>query len=184
MLTIIKVFIILEGRGRPFLEGSRRGTTLWEYPPRVLGFHKRWKSLSFWEIWNNPSPPFFFIGPSYKKALQNMEFYDKFVDGFRDAFQKKINLLSARQRPNNYLEISKGNVLGNIMLSHWLCLNWKFFMIWFYKILKLIFQKQPSCPRNICPEYWRKLPNLTALLEIFLYLKRTLMQIWKSPYML
>ena len=59
----------------------------------------------------------------------------------------------------------------NVMLSHWPCFTWKFFMIWFNKILKLIFRKQPSCPRNICTEHWRRLPNLTAFLEIFLYLK-------------
>ena len=54
---------------------------------------------------------------------------------------------------------------------NWPCFTWKFFMIWFHKILKLIFQKQPSFPRNICTEHWRKLPNLKAFLEIFLYLK-------------
>ena len=59
---------------------------------------------------------------------------------------------------------------GNMMLSHWPYFTWKF-MIWFHKILKLIFQTQPSCPRNICTEHWRKLPNLTAFLEIFSYLK-------------
>ena len=51
------------------------------------------------------------------------------------------------------------------------CFIWKFFRIWFHKILKLIFQKQLSCPRNICTQHWRKLPHLTAFLEIFLYLK-------------
>ena len=44
-------------------------------------------------------------------------------------------------------------------------------MIWFHKVLKLIFQMQPSFPRNICTENWRKLPNFTVFLEIFLYLK-------------
>ena len=75
------------------------------------------------------------------------------------------------QSPNNNLELSKENVLGNIMLSHLPCFTWKFFMIWFHKILKLIFKKQPSCSTNICTKHWRKLPNLTAFLEIFLFLK-------------
>ena len=35
-------------------------------PPRVLGCHKRWKSLSFCKIWNNPIPPLYFIRPPYK----------------------------------------------------------------------------------------------------------------------
>ena len=33
-------------------------------------------------------------------------------------------------------------------------------MIWFHKILELVFQTQLSSPRNICTEHWRKLPNL------------------------
>ena len=74
------------------------------------------------------------------------------------AFRMYRILLSARQRPNNYLEFSKENVLGNIMLSLWLCITWKFFMICFHKILKLIFQKYP-CHRNICTEHWRKPPS-------------------------
>ena len=83
--------------------------------------------------------------------------------------QKWRILLSARPRFNyNYLELSKENVLRNMMLSHWSCFTWKFFMIWFHKILKLIFQKQPSCPRNICTEHWRKLSNLTNFFCHFL----------------
>ena len=58
----------------------------------------------------------------------------------------------------NYLELSKENVLGNVMLSHWPWFTWKFFMIWSHEILKLTFQKPASCPRNTCT-------------EIFLYLK-------------
>ena len=85
--------------------------------------------------------------------------------------QKKKILLSARKRSNNYLKLSKENFLGNMMLSHWPCITWKFFMIWLHKILKLIFQKQLSSPGNRCAEHWRKLPNLTAFFEIFLYLK-------------
>ena len=66
--------------------------------------------------------------------------------------QKYRILVSAKQRPNNYLELSKENVLGNMILSHWPRFTQKFFMTWFYKILKFIFQKQLSCPRNICAE--------------------------------
>ena len=32
--------------------------------------------------------------------------------------QKYRILMSARPRPNNYLELSKEDVLGNVMLSH------------------------------------------------------------------
>ena len=39
--------------------------------------------------------------------------------------------------------------------------NWKFFIIWFQKLLKLIFQTQPLCPRNIFTEhiYWTYVLN-------------------------
>ena len=47
------------------------------------------------------------------------------------------------------------------------------FMKWFPKIIKSIFQKPSSCPRNKCIEHWRKLPKLTAFLEIFAYLKNS-----------
>ena len=58
-----------------------------------------------------------------------------------------------------------------MMLSHWPCFTWKFFMIRFHRILKLIFQKQSICPRNIYIELWGKLPNLRAFFKIFFYLK-------------
>ena len=47
-------------------EGERvqEGGNIVRLPPRVLGcYHKRWKSLSFCEIWNNPTLPLFFIRP-------------------------------------------------------------------------------------------------------------------------
>ena len=121
------------------------------FQEHLLVCNKRWKSLSFCEIWNNPTPPLFLLKPITNKHYRTKS--------------------SIKSRSNNYLELSKENVLENIMLSHWPCFTWKFFMIWFHKILKLIFQKQPSCPRNICTEHWRKLTNLTAFLGIFLYLK-------------
>ena len=42
--------------------------SVWEMrlPPRVVGYHKRWKSLSFCEIWYNRTPSLFFIRPPYK----------------------------------------------------------------------------------------------------------------------
>ena len=57
------------------------------------------------------------------------------------------------------------------MLSHWPCVTWKFFPIWLHKILKLIFQMQPSCHIIICIEHWRKLHILKTFWEIFLCLK-------------
>ena len=58
-------------------------------PPRALGCHKRLKSVSFYESCNNPTSPLFFIRPPYKQALQEMGFYDKFVDRFQDISKVK-----------------------------------------------------------------------------------------------
>ena len=85
-------------------------------------------------------------------------------------YQKQNILLSARQKSSNYLEPSKENVLVKYDAATLSMFYLKFFMIWFHKIFKLIFQTQPPCPRNVCTGPWRKLPNLTAFLEIFLYL--------------
>ena len=127
-------------------------------PQRVLGCHKRWKSLSFCEMWNNPTLPLFL--------------FDALTDKHWRAWNSTINLWIARKTFSNNLEqMQKQMFWGNMTLSHWLCFTWKFFMIWFHKILKLIFQKPSSCPRNICTEHWRKRPNLTTFLEILLYLK-------------
>ena len=50
-----------------------------------------------------------------------MEFYDKLEDRFQDLSKVK-NLLSAKQKfNNNYLDLSKENVLRNMMLSHRPC---------------------------------------------------------------
>ena len=62
------------------------------------------------------------------------------------------------------------------MLSHWPSFTWKFFMIWFHKMLKLIFQTQPSCHRNICTEHWRKLPNLTLSSKFSCTLRTRILQ--------
>ena len=67
--------------------------------------------------------------------------------------------------------IQKKMFFGNMMLSHWPNFIWKLFIICFQNIIKLIFQRQPSCPRNMYTEHWRKLPNLAAFMEIFLCLR-------------
>ena len=145
---------------------------MWDYPQQ-LGCHMIWKSISFCKIRNNVSRPIFFIRTPHKQALQNMKFYDTSMilhgilwtwNSILWTCQKWRILLSARQGSSNYLELSKQTFggWGDLMQSHWPCLTWKFIMIWFHKILKLIFQKQPSCPRVICTEHWKKLPNLTT----------------------
>ena len=53
----------LKRKERPFLDGCKKG----DHIARLsLGWYKTWKSLSFCEIWNNPTPPLFFIRPPHK----------------------------------------------------------------------------------------------------------------------
>ena len=47
-----------------------------------------------------------------------MEFYGKFVDRHQDLSKVKSPAVSARQKFSNYLELSKENIFGNMMLSH------------------------------------------------------------------
>ena len=42
--------------------GCKKGHRIMRLSSKVLGCHKRWKFLSFFQIWNNPTPPLFFIG--------------------------------------------------------------------------------------------------------------------------
>ena len=46
-----------------FLEGCKKGDHIAQLS---LGWHKTWKCLFFCEIWNNPTPPLFFIRPPHK----------------------------------------------------------------------------------------------------------------------
>ena len=70
----------------------------------------------------------------------------------------------------NYLELSKENVFRNTCchIDHTLLESYSWygstkFLNWFLK--------QLSCRRNICTKYGRKLPNLTAFFDIYLYLQ-------------
>ena len=107
--------------------------------PRALGCHKRWKVCPFlsFEI------ILLLLCLLLKPLTQNkycrtwIFLINLWIDS--KTRQKKTILLSARQRSKNYLELSKEKVLGYMMLSHWPCFTWKFFVIWFHKILKFIF---------------------------------------------
>ena len=68
---------------KTFLEGARRGAALWDYPQEHLVVTRDKKSLSLCGIRNNTNLPLLFIRPPYKKVLQSMQFYVKFVDRFQ-----------------------------------------------------------------------------------------------------
>ena len=147
----------LKRRGRPFLKGARRGGTLWDYPLRPLGCHKRWKSVSFSEILNNPTSPFFLLDPLTNKHCRTQS---SMTCGYIPGHNKSKESCCQQGKGLGITQsLQKKTFLGNMMLSHWPCFTWKFFIILFLKILDLIFQAQASCP------------NLTAFLEIFLHLK-------------
>ena len=78
----------VKGRVKSFW-GYKKGGYIVRLSPREFSYHKKWKSISFREIWNNPTPPLLFVKPPYKWALQDMELYDKFVDRFQDLSKVK-----------------------------------------------------------------------------------------------
>ena len=56
----ILILAKLNGRGRPFLKGAKRGATLWHYPQEhLVGI--RDEKVSFCEIWDNPTPLLFLV---------------------------------------------------------------------------------------------------------------------------
>ena len=128
---------------RIIFEGSHKRGQIVKLFSWVIGCHKRWKGLSFREIWNTPSPPLFLVRHPYKKYCRTWSSM-KYEYGYRtmDSCQKQRILLSTRQRSDDYLKLSKENAFGNMMLSYWPCFTWKLFMIWLHNLVKLIFQKQ------------------------------------------
>ena len=135
----------------------------------ALGCHKRSKVSPFVKFETILPLLCFLLDPLANKYCRTwISMINLWIDS--KTCQKLGILLSGSQRSNNYLGLSKENVLEDMMLSHWPCFTWKILMMWFPKILKLIFQKLPLSPKDICTEHWRKLTNLAAFLEIFLYL--------------
>ena len=95
--------------------------------PRALGCHQRWKSILF----------LCFLLDTL--ITEHCRTWSSIINLWIDTRTcQKSRILPARQKSNNYLERSKENVLRNMMLFHWPCFTWKFFKIWFHKIIKLI----------------------------------------------
>ena len=145
----------------------QEGGRIARLPPKALGCPKRWKSLSFCEILPLLFCQLDLLTNKHCRASRSI------INLWKDprTCQTYRIPLSEKQSSNNYLELSKEIVLGNMMLRQWPFFTWQFFMIWFFIILKSIFQKLSSCPRDICTQHWRKPPILTAFLEISLYHK-------------
>ena len=96
---------------KTFFGGCKKGGRIARSPPRAFGCHKRWKSLSFCEIWNNPTPLCCLLDPLTNKRCRAWSSMINFWIDSRTCQKYRI-LLSARQRSNNYLEPTKENVLG------------------------------------------------------------------------
>ena len=143
-------------------------------PSGALNCHKRWKVSTFMKFEIILPLLCFLLDSLTNKHCKGWSSMLNLEIDFRTC-QKVKDLLSARQRSNNYLELSKEKVLLNVMLSYLPRFTWKLLMIWFCKILRLIFQKPPSSPRNICTGHWRKPPNLTAFLELSYTLRTTIL---------
>ena len=128
----------LKGKERPFWKGAimeRRGTTLQDYNLVDIR-HEKVSSFVKFEI--ILSLLCFLQDPLTNKHCRNWSSIRNLWIDSRTC-QNWIILLTARPRFNyNYLELCKENVLRNMMLPHWSCFTWKFFMIWLHKILKLI----------------------------------------------
>ena len=145
----------------------QEGGSHWDYLQEYL-VHERWKVSPFVKFEIILPLLYFLLNPLTNKCPGH-GVYDKIVDGFRDLSKLKSCSHQGKGLINTF-SFQKKTFFGNMMLSHWPCYTWKFFMIWFRKIPKVNFQKPWSSPRNICTEHI--LPHLTAFLEIFLSLKK------------
>ena len=169
MCWYIFFFAKLKERKRHFLEGARRESALWDYPQEHLTVKKDEKVCPIVKLEILLPLLCCLLNPL---TNNHCSAWSSMIDLWTDSrtFQNYIIMMSARQRSTNYSKLSKENVLWNLMMSHWPSFAWRLFMGWFHKILKLVFQKQPSCPRNICTKHWRRPPIFTTSLEIFWYL--------------
>ena len=69
-------------RQEGLLGGSKKGSHTVRLPPRALGCHKRHEKVSPFVKFEKILHLLCFRAP-YKKALQDMEFYDKLMDRFQ-----------------------------------------------------------------------------------------------------
>ena len=127
----------------PGMFSSRGGDHIARLPSRTLGCHKRWKVPPFVKFETILAFLCFLLDPVTNKHSRTwISMINLWIDS--KTCQKKTILLSA-----SLFELLKENVLGDMMLSYWPCFTWKFFMIWLHKVLKLIFERPPSSPKNI-----------------------------------
>ena len=65
----VQIYFLLgqtEGERNTFFGGCKKTDYIVRLSPRAVGYHKRWKGLSFCKTWNNPTSPLLFIRSHYK----------------------------------------------------------------------------------------------------------------------
>ena len=124
--------------GRPFLEDERTGVALWDYTHEHFVVIIDEKACSFVKLTIILSFLCSLLEPLKSKHCRaESSMMNLWIDSM--ICQKYRMLVSVTQMSNNYLELWKENVLGNMILSLWPCFTWKLIMIWFHKILQLTF---------------------------------------------
>ena len=106
--------------------GCKKGGHIVRLPRRALVCRKRWEKMCPFVKFEIILPPLCCLLDAHTN--KHCRAWTSMINLWIDSrtFQKYRTLFSARQRPNNYLELSKENVLGNMMLPHWPCFIWKF----------------------------------------------------------
>ena len=112
-----------EGEGKAFFGGCKKGTASWDYPQEYLIVIRDKKVSPFVKFEIIPTLLCCLLGSlqnKYRRAWSSKNY------GYILGPLKRI-LLTPRGRFNNYFELPRENVSGNMMLSHWPYLTWKFF---------------------------------------------------------
>ena len=159
----------LQRRGRPFLEGTRRETALWDYPQEHLVVIRDEKVCLFVKFEIILSLLCCLLDLLTNKHCRKSFMINLCIDS-RTCQSYRI-LLSATHWSNKLLRAFKRKYFGEYDAVTLTLRYLKVLHDMISQIFKLIFQKQPSFLRHICTEHWRKAPIFTAFLGIFLYLK-------------
>ena len=115
------MFLVKLKRGvKPFLEGARKGAALLDYPQEQLVVIKGAKVCLFVKLEIILPLLCCLLDPLTNRHCWVWNSITTLWIDSRTSQKRNIQL-SAKQRSNNYLELSKGNVLGNMMLSHSPC---------------------------------------------------------------
>ena len=122
----------------------------------------------------------------FHKIKGNAKFVQKVTfEPLTDFKQNRYGNITEAATFKSFLHLSYKNTQLLFLWQRFLIFNETNISRWYLEVtqkyelrvsFKLIFQKQPTYLRNICTKHWRKLSNLTAFFEIFLFLRTTILQ--------